>query len=110
MFTYKVAVHLVENNSAAGTNAYTIHDKVKVKVRRKCEDKPTPKPNTPDNETPKPNKPNNETPKELPRTGTSEIVLAIVVVAMIGIGAAYYLASTKQLSKLEANAKGKKSE
>lgn len=101
---------VVENNSAAGTNAYTIHDKVKVKVHRKCEDKPTPKPNTPNNETPKPNTPNNETPKELPRTGTSEIVLAIVVVTMIGIGAAYYLASTKQLSKLEANAKGKKSE
>ena len=47
----------------------------------------------------KPKTPN--TPKELPHTGASETVLAVVVTAMIGIGTAYYIASTKQLKALE---------
>ena len=63
-----------------------------LKVTRKC----TSTPKTPD------------TPKELPHTGTSEVVLAMVIVTAIGIGGAYYFASMKQLSKLEAAAKGKK--
>ena len=82
----------IENNSAVGINGATIHDKVQVKVTRKC----TLTPKTPD------------TPKELPHTGTSEVVLAMVIVTAIGIGGAYYFASMKQLSKLEAAAKGKK--
>lgn len=86
---------VVENNSAAAIDVATIHDKVQVKVTRKCNDIPKPKP---------------ETPTELPHTGTSEIVLAMVIVATIGIGGAYYFASMKQLNKLEATAKGKKSE
>ena len=73
------------NNSAIAVLDTTIHSKVKVTVRRDCADKPK----TPN------------TPKELPHTGASETVLAVVVTAMIGIGTAYYIASTKQLKALE---------
>lgn len=90
----------VENNSAAAIDVATIHDKVQVRVTRKCKD--TPK------ETPKPDPKTPETPKELPHTGASEVVLGIVVAAVIGIGGAYYVASMKQLNKLESAAKGKK--
>lgn len=90
----------VQNNSAAAINIGTIHDVVKVRVTRKCKD--TPK------ETPKPDPKTPETPKELPHTGASEVVLGIVVAAVIGIGGAYYIASMKQLNKLESAAKGKK--
>lgn len=91
---------VIENNSAVGVKTVTIHDKVKVRVTRKCKD--TPK------ETPKPDPKTPETPKELPHTGASEVVLGIVVAAVIGIGSAYYIASMKQLNKLESAAKGKK--
>ena len=73
------------NNSAIAVLDTTIHSKVKVTVHRDCADKPK----TPN------------TPKELPHTGASETVLAVVVTAMIGIGTAYYIASTKQLKALE---------
>ena len=73
---------VIENNSAVGVKTVTIHDKVKVRVTRKCKD--TPK------ETPKPDPKTPETPKELPHTGASEVVLGIVVAAVIGIGGAYY--------------------
>ena len=73
------------NNSAVAVLDTTIHSKVKVTVHRDCADKPK----TPN------------TPKELPHTGASETVLAVVVTAMIGIGTAYYIASTKQLKALE---------
>ena len=73
------------NNSAIAVLDTTIHSKVKVTVHRDCVDKPK----TPN------------TPKELPHTGASETVLAVVVTAMIGIGTAYYIASTKQLKALE---------
>ena len=73
------------NNSAIAVLDTTIHSKVKVIVHRDCADKPK----TPN------------TPKELPHTGASETVLAVVVTAMIGIGTAYYIASTKQLKALE---------
>ena len=73
------------NNSAIAVLDTTIHSKVKVTVHRDCADKPK----TPN------------TPKELPHTGASETVLAVVVTAMIGIGIAYYIASTKQLKALE---------
>ena len=73
------------NNSAIAVLDTTIHSKVKVTVHRDCADKPK-IPNTP---------------KELPHTGASETVLAVVVTAMIGIGTAYYIASTKQLKALE---------
>ena len=73
------------NNSAIAVLDTTIHSKVKVTVRRDCADKPK----TPN------------TPKQLPHTGASETVLAVVVTAMIGIGTAYYIASTKQLKALE---------
>lgn len=89
---------VVENNSAVAIDVLTIHDKVQVKVHRECKD--TPKP-TPD-------KPSNEVPKELPKTGASEVVLSILIVTTIGIGIAYYVASMKQLSKIEGVAKGKK--
>ena len=91
---------VIENNSAVGVKTVTIHDKVKVRVTRKCKD--TPK------ETPKPDPKTPETPKELPHTGASEVVLGIVIAAVIGIGGAYYIASMKQLNKLESAAKGKK--
>ncbi|RYC73656.1 DUF11 domain-containing protein [Candidatus Nanosyncoccus nanoralicus] len=87
----------IENNSAAAIDVATIHDKVQVRVTRKCGD-------TPKNPTPK----TPETPKELPRTGASEVVLGMVITAVLGIGIAYYLASMKQLNKLESAAKGKK--
>lgn len=73
------------NNSAIAVLDTTIHSKVKVTVHRDCADKPK----TPN------------TPKELPHTGASETVLAVVVTAMIGIGTAYYIASTKQLKALK---------
>ena len=73
------------NNSAIAVLDTTIHSKVKVTVHRDCADRPK----TPN------------TPKELPHTGASETVLAVVVTAMIGIGTAYYIASTKQLKALE---------
>jgi len=38
--------------------------------------------------------------QELPNTGPTEIVLAVVIVAAIGIGIWYYVASKKQLNKL----------
>ena len=82
----------VENNSAAAIDVATIHDKVQVRVTRKC------------GETPK----TPETPKELPHTGASEVVLGVVIAAVLGIGIAYYIASMKQLNKLESVAKGKK--
>ena len=82
----------VENNSAAAIDIATIHDKVQVRVTRKC------------GETPK----TPETPKELPHTGASEVVLGVVIAAVLGIGIAYYIASMKQLNKLESVAKGKK--
>ncbi|MBF1038001.1 MAG: DUF11 domain-containing protein [Candidatus Nanosynbacter sp.] len=87
----------IENNSAAAIKSATIYDKVQVRVTRKCGE-------TPKNPTPK----TPETPKELPRTGASEVVLGMVITAVLGIGIAYYIASMKQLNKLESAAKGKK--
>ena len=87
----------IENNSSVAIYVATITDKVPVRVTRKCND-------TPKNPTPK----TPETPKELPRTGASEVVLGMVITAVLGIGIAYYIASMKQLNKLESAAKGKK--
>ncbi len=66
----------VYNNASIATENGTGYDKVAVTVHRDCE------------------------PKELPKTGATEIVLATVVIASIGTGTAYYVASRKQLKKL----------
>ena len=39
-------------------------------------------------------------PKELPKTGPTEVMLAIIVVTTVGVGGAYYIASRKQLKKI----------
>ena len=39
-------------------------------------------------------------PKELPKTGPTEVMLAIIVITTVGVGGAYYIASRKQLKKI----------
>ena len=65
------------NNASIATQNGTGYDKVLIKVKREC-----------------------TTPSDLPKTGPTEIVLATIVVAGIGVGTAYYVASRKQLKKL----------
>ena len=66
----------VYNNASIATENGTGYDKVEITVHRDCE------------------------PEELPKTGATEIVLATVVVASLGTGTAYYVASRKQLKQL----------
>ena len=73
---------VVFNNASIATANGTGYDKVKITVHRECEG-----------------------PKELPKTGPTEIVLATIIVAGIGIGGAYYYASRKQLKKLTNSTK-----
>lgn len=84
---------VIYNNSSVATENGTEYDKVKIIVKRECKDTPPKNPN--------------ETPKQLPKTGPGEVVLALVIVTGIGIGTAYYIASTRDLSKLSKKAKGK---
>lgn len=118
--TYKVEVKdddkifpcgdtVVYNNSSVATANGTGHDKVKITVRRDCEPEKVEK-----------CKKVNDTyfgkegkivdkatydkecgPAELPKTGPTEIVLALVIISGIGIGGAYYYSSKKQLKELE---------
>ena len=67
----------VFNNASIATENGTGYDKVAITVHRECDE-----------------------PDELPKTGATEIVLATVVIASIGTGTAYYVASRKQLKKL----------
>lgn len=69
---------VVYNNASVATANGTGYDKVEITVHRDCEN----------------------TPNELPKTGPTEIVMATIVVAGIGIGGAYYIASKRQLAKL----------
>ncbi len=73
----------VYNNASIATANGTGYDKVAVTVHRDCV----------------------ETPPELPKTGATEIVLSTVVIAAIGTGTAYYVASRKQLKKLTDSTK-----
>lgn len=90
--TYKVEVQddktifpcgdtVVHNNASIATANGTGFDKVAVTVHRECE------------------------PEELPKTGATEIVLALVVITSIGTGIAYYAASNKQLKELTNSSK-----
>src|SRR5574344_671078 len=85
---------VIYNNSAVATNNGTEHDAVKVTVKRDCGSTTTTTPTT----TP-------TTPGELPNTGPTEIMLAAVVVIAISIVVGYYVASNKQLHKLEKSSK-----
>jgi uncharacterized repeat protein (TIGR01451 family) len=67
---------IYNNASAKSTNEDTRTDKVEIVVYRDCPD--------------------------IPHTGATEIVLALVVVSGLGIGTAYYVTSRKQLKKLMA--------
>lgn len=91
--TYKVEVSKDEkifpcgdtkiyNNASIATANGTGYDKVEVTVRREC----------------KPVQP--QQPKELPKTGPTEVMLAIIVITTVGVGGAYYIASRKQLKKI----------
>ncbi len=71
----------VYNNASIATANGTGYDKVEVTVHRDCE------------------------PERLPDTGPTEIVLATVIVAGLGIGSAYYFSSKKQLRKLTESTK-----
>ena len=66
----------VYNNASVATANGTGYDKVEITVHRDC------------------------APGELPKTGPTEIVMGTIVVAGIGIGGAYYIASRRQLKKL----------
>ena len=68
----------VYNNASIATANGTGYDKVEITVHRDCENMPN----------------------SLPNTGPTEIVMATIVVAGIGIGGAYYIASKRQLAKL----------
>lgn len=72
----------VYNNASIATENGTGYDKVAVTVRREC-----------------------DTPKELPKTGPTEIVLATIVVAGLGVGVAYFFASKKQLKNITNSTK-----
>jgi uncharacterized repeat protein (TIGR01451 family) len=60
------------NNASVATADGTAYDKVKIIVKRTC----------------------------IPHTGPTEFVLASVVVTALGVGAAYYVASRRQLKKI----------
>jgi hypothetical protein len=81
----------VYNNAAIATANGTKYDKVSVLVHRDCEEVEKKE------ETP--------TPTEIPKTGATEIVLALVVTTTLGTGTAYYIASRKQLKNLTDNLK-----
>ena len=100
---------VVYNGASIATANGTAYDKVKITVHRDCEPEKVEK-----------CKKVNDTyfgkdgkivdkatydkecgPAELPHTGPTEIVLALVVLSGIGIGGAYYYASRKQLKELE---------
>ena len=70
---------VVYNNASIATANGTGYDKVEITVHRDC------------------------MPSELPKTGPTEIVLAMIVIAGIGVGGAYYIASRKQLNALKGN-------
>lgn len=110
---------VVYNNASIATAVGTIYDKTEVTVHRDCEDNPT-TPNTPSETIQKCTivkgtyygsngdevdydtyKSQCETPAELPKTGPTEIMLAVVIVGGIGIATAYYINSRKELKKLE---------
>ncbi|MBR1801668.1 DUF11 domain-containing protein [Candidatus Saccharibacteria bacterium] len=74
----------VYNNASIATANGTGYDKVAITVHRDCE---------PDE------------PEELPETGPTEIMLALIVVTGLGVGVAYYVASRKQVAKLTNSAK-----
>lgn len=75
----------VYNNASIATANGTGYDKVEITVHRDCGE-PTP-----------------PQPDELPETGPTQIVLAVIVVAGISIGTAYYIASRKQLNALTSS-------
>ena len=100
---------VVYNNASVATKNGTGYDKVEITVRRDCEPEKVEK-----------CKKVNDTyfgkdgkivdkatydkecgPAELPKTGPTEIVLALVIISGIGIGGAYYYSSKKQLKELE---------
>jgi len=72
----------VYNNASIATANGTGYDKVEITVHRDCE---------PDQ------------PKELPKTGPTELVVSLIVVAGIGIGVSYYIKSRKQLKNLTSS-------
>lgn len=80
---------IIYNNSSVATANGTEYDKVKITVRRECEGVPT-------------------TPTQLPKTGPGEVILSLIIVTGIGVGVAYYVVSTRDLSNLDKQAKGKK--
>ncbi|MBQ2638470.1 MAG: hypothetical protein Q4E70_03670 [Candidatus Saccharibacteria bacterium] len=69
---------VVYNNASVATANGTGYDKVEITVHRDC------------------------TPEELPKTGPTEIVMALIVVTGIGVGGAYYIASRRQLNKISS--------
>ena len=71
----------VFNNASIATANGTGYDKVQITVHRECE------------------------PEELPETGPTEIVLALIVITGLGVGTAYYVASRKQVQKLTNSTK-----
>lgn len=106
----------VYNNASIATANGTGYDKVEITVHRDCDDKPT----TPSGTIQKcvivkgtyygsdgnevdydTYKSQCETPAELPKTGPTEIMLAVVIVGGIGIATAYYISSKKQLESLK---------
>jgi len=69
---------VVYNNASIASANGTGYDKVEITVHRDC------------------------MPEELPKTGPTEIVMALIVVAGIGVGGAYYIASRRQLNKISS--------
>jgi conserved repeat protein len=73
----------VYNNASIATANGTGYDKVEITVHRDCKTEP----------------------KELPKTGPTEVMLAMIIATGVGVGGAYYFASRKQLKKLTENIK-----
>ena len=110
----------IYNNAWLVTENGTQYDKVKITVKRSCNNEPTCDPGytlqdgvcvsddkfPDDKPEPTPSEYTPETPSELPKTGPTEIALAAMILVLLIIGGTYWYVSWTKLNKVSAKAAG----